>query len=290
MEFDWQHSLSRDYFREFQGRCVIVAGGASGIGAALSDALHWLGAKVAILDKSIDLTLSLAADLRDRGSGDAAFERHAPLGITVDLTDEKARQKAIAEASEKLGPPLDFISTLGYDSRVSLDDLDQAQAELLMRINYFAPFFAARDVMAEMRKGGGGSVCLFTSRHGSEIFEPDMTGYGAAKAALDSGIRRLAVRAGEGNSPDNIIRVFGFCPGWVQSEAQKARFTKQNFIDAAQEQLVPLGMQPEDIVPAVIFSLSRHAQLFSGTTLRLDGGEGQIKTSAVISGSRKGAI
>ncbi len=287
MEFDWQHSLSREYFREFQGRCVIVAGGAAGIGAALVEALHWLGAKVAILDKSLDLTLSLAADLR--GRTDASFERHPPLGITADLTDEKSRKSAIAEVCEKLGPPLAFISTLGYDSRVGLDDLDQAQAEMLMRINFIAPFFAARDVMQAMRQGGGGAICLFTSRHGSEIFEPDMTGYGAAKAALDSGIRRLAVRAGEGNTPDNIIRVFGFCPGWVQSEAQKARFTKQNFIDAAQEQLVPLGMQPEDIVPSVIFALSRHAQLISGTTLRVDAGEGQIKSSAVISGSRKGA-
>jgi hypothetical protein len=40
-------------------------------------------------------------------------------------------------------------------------------------------------------------------------------------------------------------------------------------------------------VPAIIFGLSKHSGFLSGTTLRYDGGEGQIKNSAVSSGSRK---
>jgi hypothetical protein len=75
----------------------------------------------------------------------------------------------------------------------------------------------------------------------------------------------------------------------VQSDAQKARFSPQQFEQAAREQLVPTGMTPEDIVPAIVFGLSKHARLLSGTTLRYDGGEGQIKHSAVTAGSRKTA-
>ncbi len=262
---DWNNSLSREYFGEFKGRGVIIAGGAGGIGAALADAFQWLGAKVAVVDKNTS---------------------SAGISITADLTDEKSRSAAIAEASEKVGTPAAFVSTLGFDSRLGFD-LTQAQAEHLMRVNFFAPVFAARDVMPMMRKGGGGAICLFTSRHGSEIFEPDMTGYGCAKAALDSGIKRLAVKGGEENTADNIIRVFGFCPGWVQSDSQKARFDAQQFESAAQEQLVPLGMQPADIVPAIIFGLSKHSKLLSGTTLRFDAGEGQIRKSAVTDGSKK---
>lgn len=262
---NWENSLSRDYFAEFSGRGVIIAGGAAGIGAALADAFAWLGAKVAVIDLN---------------------ESAAAVSIAADLTDEKSRAPAIAEACAKIGAPVAFISTLGFDNRLGFD-LTQEQAEHLMRVNFFAPVFAARDVMPAMRKGGGGAVCLFTSRHGSEIFEPDMTGYGCAKAALDSGIKRLAVRAGEDNTPDNIIRVFGFCPGWVQSDSQKARFGAQQFDDAAKEQLVPLGMEPADIVPAIIFGLSRHSRLLSGATLRFDAGEGQIRKSAVTDGSKK---
>ncbi len=265
---NWNDSLSREYFGDFKGKGAIVAGGAAGIGAALADALVWLGAKVVVVDKNKAASKEV-------------------VSITGDLSTEGDRKRALDEAIRAVGTPVVFVSTLGLDARGAFDSLTQEQAEKMMRVNYFAPLFAARDVMPAMRKAGGGAICLFTSRHGSEIFEPDMTGYGAAKAALDSGIRRLAVKAGEGNKPGSIIRVFGFCPGWVQTEAQKARFSAQQFEQAAHEQLVPDGMKPEDIVPPIIFGLSKHSGFLSGTTLRYDGGEGQIKSSAVSSGSRK---
>jgi galactose dehydrogenase len=280
MSRKWEDRLSRDYFGEFKGRGVIVAGGASGIGAALVDGLHWLGAKVAIVDKSAEAGAALAKELSQR-------DGRVPAVISGDLGVEEERQKAVADAILAVETPVAFVSTLGFDSRVAFDSLTQEQTELLMRVNFIAPLFAARDVMPAMRKAGGGAICLFTSRHGSEIFEPDMTGYGCAKAALDSGIKRLALKAGEGNIPGNVIRVFGFCPGWVQSDNQKARFSPKQFEDAAREQLVPTGMLPEDIVPSIIFGLSRHAALLTGTTLRFDGGEGQIRAGAVTSGSRK---
>ena len=282
MAITWEKNLSHEYFGEFKGKGVIVAGGAAGIGAALADGLNWLGAKVVIVDKGVDKARAPAQNLQRR-------DGREPVVITADLSIENERQRALAEACRAAETPVAFVSTLGLDSRVEFDRLTQEQLELLLRVNFVAPLFAARDVMPAMRKSGGGAICLFTSRHGSEIFEPDMTGYGAAKAALDSGIRRLAVKAGEGNTPENIIRVFGFCPGWVQSDNQKARFSPRQFQDAAREQLVPSAMVPEDVVPAIIFSLSRHARLLSGTTLRYDGGEGQIKSGAVAAGSRKEA-
>lgn len=276
----WEETLSRDYFREFKGRGVIVAGGASGIGAALVDAFSWLGAEVAILDRNRNSAESLAARLKQRDGSDV-------FAFGADLAVESERIQAVSAACGAVKNLSAFVSTLGLDGRVNFDELTQAQAEQSMRVNFFAPFFAARDVLPALRAAGGGAICLFTSRHGSEIFEPDIASYGTAKAALDSGIRRLAIKAGEGNMPDNIVRVFGFCPGWVQTEAQRERFSPQQFTEAAREQLVPQGMMPQDIVPAVIFALSRYAALLSGTIVRFDGGEGQIKQGAVAVGSRK---
>lgn len=276
MSHSWDESLSRDYFREFKGRSAIIAGGAAGIGAALASALHYLGATTIVLD-------------RDAAAGEA-FAKKLGTGahpVAGDLSTEAGRDAALAKVFAIAPKPSYFISTIGLDSRVSFDALTQEQLEHLLRVNFIAPVLTARAVMPALRAAGGGAICLFTSRHGSEIFEPDMLGYGTAKAALDGGILRLAVKAGEGNTADNIIRVFGFCPGWVQSDNQKARFSGAQFAAAAEEQLVPRDMLPADIVPAIIFGLSRHAGLLSGTTLRFDGGEGQIKRSAVTDGSRK---
>jgi len=276
MRHSWEDSLSRDYFREFQNRGVIVARGAAGIGAALASALHYLGATTVILDRD-----GAAAEDLARKLGTGAY------AVAGDLSTEAGRDEALQKAILAAGKLSYFVSTIGLDSRVGFDALSQEQLEHLLRVNFIAPVLAARTVMPAIRAAGGGAICLFTSRHGSEIFEPDMLGYGTAKAALDGGIKRLAVKAGEGNTAENIIRVFGFCPGWVQSDNQKARFSDTQFAAAAAEQLVPRAMLPEDVVPAIIFGLSRHAALMSGTTLRFDGGEGQIKSSAVTDGSKK---
>jgi 3-oxoacyl-[acyl-carrier protein] reductase len=265
----WQDRLSRDYFSEFSGKGIIIAGGGQGIGAALAQAFDWLGAQVVILDRAPQ-------------DGTCGGSR----SITADLAREETRRSALAEACGMLGGKVSgFVSTIGMDRRIALSALTQDEAEQLMRVNFYAPFFTARDLMPALRAAGGGAMCLFTSRHGSEIHAPDMTGYGCAKAALDSGIKRLAAAAGEENAAENIIRVFGFCPGWVQTPNQTARFTPGHFQQAAAEQLVPRDMRAEDIVPAVIFAMSRHAGLLSGTTLRFDGGEGQVKAGAVIAGS-----
>ncbi len=253
---------------DFAGKGIVIAGGGQGIGAALAAAFHTLGARVVVLDRQKPETETLYSV------------------ITADLGDAVARSRAIAETDALLpGGASAFISTIGLDRRLAFGALTQDDAEMLMRVNFYAPFFTARDVMPLLRRAGGGAICLFTSRHGSEIFAPDMAGYGCAKAALDNGIMRLARAAGEANTPDNVVRVFGFCPGWVQTANQTARFSSGQFAAAAREQLVPLAMPPEGIVPAVLFAVSPQAAFLSGTIFRFDGGEGQLPADAVNSGS-----
>jgi NAD(P)-dependent dehydrogenase (short-subunit alcohol dehydrogenase family) len=81
---------------------------------------------------------------------------------------------------------------------------------------------------------------------------------------LNNAIRRLAIAAGDRNTRANMIRVFGFCPGWVQTENQISRFSQETFDTAVRGQLVPLPMKPEDMVEPVVFLASAHARFFSG--------------------------
>ncbi|MDB5478304.1 MAG: 3-oxoacyl-ACP reductase [Alphaproteobacteria bacterium] len=262
--------LFNDLQQEFYGKSVIVAGGAGGIGAALVKGFHALGAKVVIMDKSGEACDTLVASL------ETDKKKFVPKVIGADLAVETTRNEAMAEACTVFGPPAAFVSTIGYDQRMDFSNITQEHFELLLRINLIAPVLAAREVIKSMRQGGGGSICLFTSRHGSEIFAPNMTEYGAAKAGLDNGIRHMAVFTGEGNTPDNIIRVFGFCPGWIQTGNQRARFDDEVFEQARKKQLVPVLLQPEDMVMPVIFNLSRFAKSLSGTIIRYDAGDAQL--------------
>jgi NAD(P)-dependent dehydrogenase (short-subunit alcohol dehydrogenase family) len=258
-EPDWSGSLSRLYYSEFSGRHVVVAGGASGIGACLVEAFDWLGANVSILDKK------------------APEELHPPSGRVefrqTDLTVESEREKAIDQALENFGLPRFFASTVGSDRRVAFENLRQPGFEELIAINLTAPVMAARQLMEPMRRGGGGAMCLFTSLHGSGIYTPDTMAYGVAKAGLNNAITRLAVAAGESNTPANVIRVFGFCPGWVRTRSQLDRFPSETLENAAQANLVPECISPEDVVAPVVFLASRHARFFTGRIYDYTGGE-----------------
>ncbi len=268
---DWTGVLSREFYQEFEGKAVVIAGGASGMGAALSSGFHWLGAKVIILDKNEAQAKTLADQLAQKENG------HRPVTLCGDLSVEQDRQKIISQFVEGGYAPSCFISTIGYDKRIDLQSHLQDDLEMLMRINFIAPIMLATDLIEPIRKAGGGSICLFTSHHGNDLFDTHLMGYGAAKAALNNGIMRLAKFAAVNNTKENSVRVFGLCPGWVQTENQTSRFRTDEFDQEVRNQLIPIGMKAEDIVPFVISCVSqRNAALLSGTILNYDAGAGQI--------------
>lgn len=272
---DWAGVLSREFYNEYQDRKVVIAGGASGMGAALTSAFHWLGARTVILDKNTEHANALADRLGHDDNGQIPL--HRPIVLCGDLSIEPERKQVVSQLIEDGIPPSYFISTIGYDKRIDLKTHTQDDLETLLRINFIAPIMLASDLVDSIRQAGGGSICLFTSHHGDDLFDTNMMGYGAAKAALNNGIMRLAKFAAERNSKDNMIRVFGLCPGWVQTENQTSRFQAEEFDRELRNQLIPVAMKAEDIAPFVISCLSqRNAALLSGTILNYDAGAGQI--------------
>ncbi|MDR3425238.1 MAG: SDR family NAD(P)-dependent oxidoreductase [Alphaproteobacteria bacterium] len=253
---DWGDRLVRKQYEEFANQHIIIAGGATGIGEQLVSAFHWLGARVSVLDKD-----------KAPSSRDGRVRCYQ-----ANLAVEKKREKAIQSALNKFGNPKIFISTVGIDERVGFDALTQDKFEKLYAANFIAPFFTAKSLLKPMREGGGGTMCLFTSEHGSRISEPDLTPYGIAKASINNAVPRLAAFVGEENSPDNYIRIFAFCPGWTQTENQKRRFPQKVVEDSARkEHLIPLVIQPEDMVEPVLFNVSDRARFCTDPVIHTAG-------------------
>jgi NAD(P)-dependent dehydrogenase (short-subunit alcohol dehydrogenase family) len=267
--------LSPQDYPEFKKRAVFILGGANGMGAALVEGFLSLGAKVGIFDKDRTQAEALAQSLASREASSAS-PTFLPRVFAADLAVESERERVLDTAVRELGPPKTVVCTIGLDRRVDFGTVKQGELEELIRINGLAPILAARQLIGPIREGGGGSICLFTSRHASQIFEPETIGYGGGKALLESGIQRLAQFAGSENTSEIAIRVFGFCPGWVQTENQIRKFTADNFEAARAEQLIPLDMRAEDIVRPVVFLCSSQAGLSSGQIFQYDGGEGRI--------------
>jgi len=272
---NWEDCFAAKIRQEFEGKGVIIAGVNEGnIGAMLSDAFHALGARVAMIGHQAEPLHELAASLDKRtvATGQPSFR---PVAIPANLLNKEERLAALAQALAGTGTPVAFISTLGQDKRLPLDDIDEDQLGMLTKINFEVPALMARDMIMEMRKGGGGVVSLFTSHHGGLLNDIAMLGYAPAKAAIDKSVKLLAHWAGSTNTPDNIIRVLGIRPGWIQTPAQKERFPGA-FSEATRSQLVPLEMQPRDMAVPTITYLSRTVGgLSSGVIYDIDGGRAE---------------
>ena len=183
MQRDLSKILSPRDYPEFESKTVLILGGANGIGAALVEGFLSLGAKLGIVDKDGTRAEALAQSLAPHESPFAS-PTFLPRVFAADLAIESERERALDTAVRELGAPKTVVCTIGLDRRVDFETVKQGELEDLIRINGLAPILAARQLIAPMRKGGGGSLCIFTSRHAREIFEPNTLGYGSGKALL----------------------------------------------------------------------------------------------------------
>jgi NAD(P)-dependent dehydrogenase (short-subunit alcohol dehydrogenase family) len=100
----------------------------------------------------------------------------------------------------------------------------------------------------------------------SKLAQPGYSAHGAAKAALDSFVRSLALELG----PDGI-RINTVAPGLTLTDATAAM---SNHIKESAASRCPLRRNglPRDVAGAILFLASDLSQFMTGTYLPVDGG------------------
>lgn len=244
---------------DLEGRSVLITGGGSGIGAALTEGFARQGCKVAFIDIAREASETLAARLRDAGL--------SALFLQADLRDIDALRQAAAEAAEAHGPVTVLVNNAAFDQRhevadVTVDYWDDNQA-----INLRPHFFTAQAVAPGMKAAGGGSIINFTSTS-FMINHPDMPSYTAAKAGIIGLTKGLAGKLG----PDRI-RVNAIAPGWVMTERQRELWVTPDGLSAHLErQCLKEEMQPADLVGPCLFLASDASRMLTAQTLIVDAG------------------
>jgi D-xylose 1-dehydrogenase len=240
-------------YPSLKGRGVFITGGASGIGAAFTQAFHAQGARVAFVD------IAPGEELASRLEG-AWFARY-------DVTDIAALERALREASDAVGPVTVLINNVANDVRHAPEEVDADRWRRLMAVNLDHVFHAARILRPAMAAAGGGSIINLASIN-ALLGPANMPAYVAAKAAI-IGLSKALAREWGGDR----IRVNAISPGWVVTERQLELWLTPE-AEAEWSKLVALKdrIQPEDVANLALFLAADESRMITGQNLVIDAG------------------
>ena len=241
---------------------VFISGGASGIGATLVAAFVAQGARVGFVDL-------------DKTAGEALVETlaahpatvHRPHFVETDVTEEAALNAAIAQVREICGPITVLLNNAANDKRHRVEETTYAFWDKGIAVNLRHQFFAAQQVMEDMKLAGGGSIINFGSISW-KLKQGGMPAYTASKAAVQGLTRCLARDLGQYN-----IRVNTIVPGWVMTEKQLALWVDDAARDDIEKgQCINAPLLPEHIANMALFLAADDSAMCTAQDFVVDGG------------------
>jgi len=253
---------------EFEGKAVLVTGGALGIGQGIVRAFAREGAAVAISDVNAAAAGALVSELRAAG---------APvIAVIGDVSSPADAQRMVGEAVAGLGRLDVLINNAGIqpiDAYFTVEDTPVETWDRILGVNLRGTFLMSKFALPHIRRSGpGGSVVNIASVQGVQSM-PRVPSYAASKGGVLSLTRNMALDyAPEG------IRVNAICPGTIDSELVRAAARAEGGdLDetlrtyGAFHPLGRLGL-PEDVAQGALFLASSRSSFMTGSYLTIDGG------------------
>lgn len=245
---------------DLQGKTALVTGASRGIGRAIAVAYAEAGADVALLARDGERLAEVAQAVEAR-------DRRAVI-LVADVTDADAVELAVSSAVEHLGH-LDIVvnNAGGNNFSTPLVGMRFSGWEKTIRLNLDSTVHVCQAVGPHLLARRTGSVINVASVAGLAAV-PFMSHYGAAKAAVLSLTRSLAVEWAHAG-----VRVNALVPGWVATDLTE--FARgESGIEKALLARVPLQRWAtvEEMAGPAVFLASDAASFMTGHALVVDGG------------------
>lgn len=230
---------------DFAGKVALVAGGAGGLGRAVSLAFLDEGAKVVVPYRSE----KEFAELRRAAAG----RESQLIGRAVDVLDEAALAKLVDE----IGRIDVLVNTVGgYVGGVELWKLAPADFDRMLNLNLRTGYLLARAVVPGMLKRGSGAVVNVSAKaavdHGAGA-----SAYAASKAASLAMMDSLAA-----DTRGTGVRVNSVLPSIIDTKTNREAMPDARF---------DVWPKPEDIAKVILFLASDAAKVVLGAAVTVYG-------------------
>lgn len=246
---------------ELGGRCAVITGGNSGIGAAIVRSLARAGVAVVIdYVARPDDTADLVHEITSAGG--------RAIGVDADVSTVAGIDKLIRAAVDHFGRLDAFVNNAGIEKRHSILEVDEETFDEVMAVNLKSAVFGTqRAAQRFMEQGSAGVVINISSVH-EDWPMPGNLSYCVSKG----GMRMLTRTAGVELGPSGI-RVVNVAPGAVNTPIN-AGTMHDDGLRQKLEDSIPLRevADPADIGGVVAFLMSDEARYMTATTVFVDGG------------------
>ncbi len=242
---------------DLSGRIALITGSGQGIGKAVALELAKQGAKIV----TNDVTGCCADDTLEevRGIGGDG------LAITADVSDPAQVDAMIKQVIDTFGQIDILINNAGTTRDNLIIRMDEADWDLIMRVNLKSAWLCSKAVVRPMMKKRYGRIINMSSVSGL-AGQAGQTNYSASKAGLIGMTKALAREVASRGITVNAV-----APGFVKTKLTEN--LPQDILDGLVNS-IPLGRwgTVEDIANAVSFLVAEQSGYITGHVLSVDGG------------------
>ena len=197
--------------------------------------------------------------------------------FNINAADEEKRREALDKMKIEMGADstvrllmhsLAFGSLKLYVAAEAADEVDKTKMEMTLDVMANSLVYWTQDLMRRKMMQHGGRIFAMTSSGGARVW-PNYGPVSAAKAALESHIRQLALELAPQGITANSIRA-----GVTDTPALRKIPGNDKMVAVAQERN-PSGRltTPEDVAKFMALMTDARAQWVTGNVIGVDGGE-----------------
>lgn len=251
----------------FDGKVVLVTGGAKGIGAGISRAFAGEGARVAALDIDAEAGQAIVAE----GESLAGEIRY----FNADVSQDEVCRDTVEQIVGDWGQIDVLCNNVGIQpvpSYLPAHELPVEMWDRIIDVNLKSFFLMARHCLPGMMERRAGVIINTSSVQGLQS-ALGVSAYAASKGGILSLTRQLALEYAKYG-----IRVLAVNPGGIDTplvdELVEALGQDRKEFEEGYAKIHPLRRygQPVDIANAVLFLASDKASFMTGENICVDGG------------------